>query len=197
MGTIVIWPNLMADLNFSEVSAGALGILLVVAYVAGQLIQAVGNVLSSVWWRAWGGWPTYWPVIDKGNLITGSQKKKLETLIHSKLGHTEITIDKSLKSPDWQPIFRQIYVAVRAAKRDEYVNIFNGNYGMHRGIAAATFVCAGAILLVHGSVAWPISIAFLLVTSISLFRMHRFAKYYVQETILQFLEIPESQGELN
>ena len=41
-----------------DMGVGGLGVVTVIAYVAGHLIQAVGNGVEWVWWKVWGGWPT-------------------------------------------------------------------------------------------------------------------------------------------
>jgi hypothetical protein len=193
MAGLVAWPDQGRDVKLLELSAGALGLLLIAAYVVGQLLQAVGNLLETVWWKLWGGWPSSWPVTNRGNLLAEAQRAKLQELIHSELGYAAFQFQPSPSPKEWHPIFREIYARVRSAGRDDRVHVFNGNYGMFRGIAAAAFIGAVVILFLGGCASWRPASAFAVGGSLALVRMHRFAKYYAQETLVQFLALPRTE----
>ncbi len=199
-GTVVllaaglIWPDSLGGIQKLDVTLGGFGLALLLAYVAGHLLQAVGNALEAAWWKLIGGWPSDWPRTGKGDLLSEAQLTQLQDRIRTDLGFTEVTLDGKLTAKSWHPIFRQVYAMVRAAGRDDRAHTFNGNYGMFRGIASAAIVVAIAAVVARGWEAWPLAAAFLVAAGLAVFRMHRFAKHYARETYVQFLSLPLSSG---
>lgn len=195
-GTVVlvaaglIWPDFLGGIQKLDVSLGGFGLVLLLAYIAGHLLQAVGNVLESVWWKVNGGWPSDWPRTGKGGLLSEPQLAQLQERIRSNLGFADVTLGPNLPSKSWHPIFRQIYAMVRAAGRDDRAHTFNGNYGMFRGIASAAIVAAIAVMVPRDWERWPLAAAFLAAAGLAVIRMHRFAKHYARETYVQFLNMP-------
>lgn len=189
VGAGLIWPDHLGKIHALDVSLGGFGIAVILAYVVGHLLQSIGNVLESAWWKLFGGWPSDWPLSNKGALLSSEQRKQLQGRIQKELGFPEFTFDQSRTSKEWHPVFRQIYAVVRAAGRDERAHTFNGNYGMFRGVAAAAFVIAIAALLAKGFHAWPLALTFSIAGALAVARMHRFAKHYATETFVQFLSL--------
>lgn len=174
--------NLMGIANLS---LGSLGVGLILAYVAGQLLQAVGNVLDTVWWSLWGGMPTDWVRSGKHALIAESQRNLIRERICIMLNNSSFDLSAT-DTKHWYSITRQIYAAVSAAGRAARVDIFNGNYGLCRGIAA------GFLLLLAGSIivnwrAWQIETVLVILIAFSIYRMHRFGVRYGRELFVQFL----------
>ena len=190
----LIWPDYLGEVQKLNVSLGGFGLALLLAYVAGHLLQAVGNLLESAWWELIGGWPSDWPRTGKGVLLSDSQLAQLQKRIGTDLGFPDVTLGPNLTAKSWHPIFCQIYAMVRAAGRDERAHTFNGNYGMFRGIASAAIISTVAILVVRGWEACPLAVTFLIAAALAVFRMHRFAKYYARETYVQFLSLTLASG---
>lgn len=193
----LIWPDFLGGIQKLEVSLGGFGLVLLLAYVAGHLLQAVGNLLESAWWMINGGWPSDWPRTGKGGLLSGAQLAQLQERIRTDLGFPDFTFGPNLTAKTWNPIFRQVYAMVRTAGRDDRAHTFNGNYGMFRGIASAAIVAAFGTVIARGWEAWLLGTFFLVAAGLALFRMHRFAKQYAQETYVQFLalsRLPVSDG---
>jgi hypothetical protein len=186
----LIWPDCLDSVQKLDVTLGGFGLALLIAYIAGHLLQGVGNLFESLWWKVMGGWPSDWLRTGKGDLLSSSQIARLQDRIRADLGYADFTFGPNLTAKAWHPIFRQIYAAVRVAGRDDRAHTFNGNYGMFRGIVAAAIVSIAAILVVRGWEAWSLCVAFCAVAILAALRMHRFAKHYVRETLVQFLAIP-------
>jgi hypothetical protein len=53
----LIFPDIMPSITTS-LSLGDLGLVLILAFIAGHFVQAGGNVWESVIWKILGGWPT-------------------------------------------------------------------------------------------------------------------------------------------
>ncbi len=190
----LIWPDYLGSVQKLDVTLGGFGLAMLLAYAAGHLLQGVGNIFERLWWKILGGWPSDWLCAGKGDLLSQAQIEKLEDRVRSTLGYADFAFGPKLTAKAWHPVFRQIYAVVRAAGRDDRAHIFNGNYGMFRGIAAAAIVSMAAVFIVKGCEAWPIMSGFAVAAVLATMRMHRFAKHYVRETLVQFLSLPQGPG---
>lgn len=191
----LIWPEYLGSIHKLDLTLGGFGLVLVLAYVTGHLLQAIGNLLESVWWKVQGGWPSDWPCMGKGDLLSEPQVAKLQEQIRKDLGFSGVTLGPDLPARAWRPIFRQICATVRAAGRDDRSHTFNGNYGMFRGIGSAAIVSTIAVLVAQGWEAYPLALAFLIGAGLAFFRMHRFAKHYACEIYVQFLALAQGKGD--
>ena len=90
--------------------------------------------------------PSNWIVGTKPRLLSPAQIVKIESLTSARLGLT-IPPLKKMTPDDWFPIFRQIYSEVEKQGKSARGDIFNGIYGLNRGLCAATLALAGAIFL--------------------------------------------------
>lgn len=189
----LIWPNYLGNVQKLDVTLGGFGLALLIAYVAGHLLQGAGNLFESLWWKFMGGWPSDWPRTGKGDLLSKAQVEKLQDRIRQDLGYADFTFGPDLTAEAWHPVFRQIYAAVRAAGRDDRAHTFNGNYGMFRGIVAAAIVSTAAILIVRGWEVWLLCMASSAAALLAALRMHRFATHYAKETFVQFLNLPQTR----
>lgn len=186
------WPGYMSGIPKLDITVGGLGLFVLIAYVAGQILQAVGNLVESIWWWVMGGWPTEWVRGGKSVLLSTAQLAALQDRIRKDFGYKDFAFSPAVIATAWRPVFRQIYAAVQAAGRDGRAYVFNGNYGMFRGVVAACLIAAIASVLVRGREAWPMSVAFLTVAILAVYRMHRFAVHYARETLVQFLSLPQT-----
>jgi hypothetical protein len=173
-----------------DLTVGGLGIFLIVAYVAGHLTQAIGNSIEALWWKAWSGMPTDWARSGKGNLISDQQIEAMQEQLASKLKLQTVTAIPELSQQAWFAVTRQMHAAVAAESRAGRIDIFNGNYGLNRGIASALLI-ASLFTITRGAVHWSAALAALVGAGVALYRMHRFAKHYARELFVQFLQLPE------
>ena len=186
-GLAKIYPTL-APLISKECGAsfGDLGFFVILSYVAGQLVQALGNIIEKLWWVCWGGLPSNWLRSKRERLLTKEQKDELRSKFE-KLTGTHINSMSSLKKKEWFVITRRMYAIVNHAGRAGRIDIFNGNYGMFRGIAAAMIFLIIASLVEIG---WQHPRLYIFLGAalvLSLLRMHRFGVHYARELFVQFL----------
>lgn len=171
------------SLGFGEAAVGA-----VLAYGVGHVVQALGNLLEIAWWRLHGGMPSDWVGRGTAHFLNAKQLEVLPSKIAEHLGLEGVALDGS---PRWHGITRQIYAAVAAAGRAGRVDIFNGNYGLCRGLASAFFVIAVLVILRLG-VSRPSA---LLLTAVAFvlagWRAHRFGVHYARELYVQFLQLKD------
>jgi len=193
VAVLLIYPHVRTTLFSSDLTVGDLGLFVVLAYAIGHLTQAVGNGIELVWWRVWEGMPTDWVRSQKHTLIADAQRQALQTKLSSKLG-LQTNIDPAMSAVAWFSITRQIYAEVAAQSRAGRVDIFNGNYGLNRGIASALLVGLVLLLFVHGLVYWQIAVVILVSAGVALYRMHRFGVRYARELFVQFLQLPSDSG---
>lgn len=186
-GLARIYPELGILVHDEKVSFGELGLLLILAYVAGHLIQSFGNLVEWIWWRCAGGWPSDWVRTRKRGIIATAQWKVLPARIRDGL-QIKCPDDLSTISADeWKPITRQVYAAVRKAGRADRVDIFNGNYGMFRGVAAGLIVILVAAFNDVETDRWKLYGALFVMALLALMRMHRFGVHYARELFVQFI----------
>ena len=88
---------------------------------------------------------------------------------------------------EWFVVTRRMYAIVSHAGRSGRIDIFNGNYGMFRGIAAAMLVLIAASLV---EVGWEHPRRYAIFGGaliLALLRMHRFGVHYARELFVQLL----------
>ena len=129
------------------VTFGELGLFIIIAYAAGQLIQGIGNWIEWLWWKTWGGYPS--KRVLGGHLISADQHKRVVEALRK---DGKVTADVTTCAlPECLAIVREVYSVVAAAGKAGRVDIFNGNYGLSRGLAAFLLVLlVAAIVLVKG-----------------------------------------------
>jgi len=84
----------------------------------------------------------------------------------------------------WFPISRQIYADIAKNGKPDRIDTFNGNYGLNRGLAAATLALAIVSL---AEAQKGVAAALVAVTVVYGYRAYRFARHYAREVYVQFL----------
>jgi len=176
-------PNLG---SLPQIQLGGLGVFAALAYVTGQLTQAVGNLIESLYWRPWGGMPSAW--IRSGDLLSPKQYERLGVVLAPVVG---ATTPAGMDGKHWFSVTREVYAAVSQAKRADRVDVFNGIYGLTRGIASAGIILLVGVALVDWH-AWQAMVGLALLTVIAIYRMHRFGVHYARELFVQFLDLRSS-----
>ena len=181
-------PSTCRTLLPERLTAGETGIALVVAYALGHLVQGIGNLLEKLWWWPWGGMPTDWLRKTSQTLLATSQIERIDIQLRHRLGLDLPGGFKTLSADAWRSVVGQVYAAVSQGNQAGRVDIFNGNYGLNRGIAAALVAAVVVALLTH-TITW-VSLALLIVgLVVALLRMHRFGVHYARELFVQFLTL--------
>lgn len=195
-GLAILFPTITKALVGDDFSAGELGLFVILAYAAGHLLQALGNLLEWLWWKAWQGWPTDWLRTGQGDVLNQKQRELLADRVRLLLRLGPQDDPWSSDAKQWAPVVRQVDAAVQAAGRSARVVTFNGNYGLLRGIAAALLALSGAVLGQRGPSEGCIAALILLaLAAVALYRMHRFARHYARELFVQFLQIAATSKE--
>lgn len=186
-GIMFLYADLQIAASIKDFNLGGLGVFVMLAYVLGHLVQAIGNGLEWLWWKIWGGMPSDWVRTHPHRLLADLQVSALQDAIGRRLGMGDVSI-RDTTAKNWYAITRQIYADIAGAGRAARVDTFNGNYGLNRGIAAALLVVAAAVLL-NGSRSLELAVAVLGAFSLALYRMHRFGRHYARELFVQFLQL--------
>lgn len=184
LGGLLLFPDLNPVPSQQGFAVGDLGIFLLVAFVAGHLLQAVGNLVEKGWWFFFGGMPTDWMVDKPEKLLAPTQVDKLSRKVD-----TDFNLRGSLPSitkRNWFPITRQIYAQVNAAGRAGRADAFNRTYGLMRGITAAFFTLA-ALVMGTNFQDWRVALISAILGIVALARMHLFGKHYAREVFVQYL----------
>lgn len=194
-GASLAFPDVKSHIADNGVTVGGLGIFLILSYVAGQLVQAFGNVLEKAVWLPFGGMPTQWVLKQDQRLLATTQTERLFSAIRA--AHPSFNPGEPGNRPDWFPITREIYARVKAAGQSERIDVFNRNYGLLRGIAASLLVSvlvAGVLdLASRGTLMLLVFISML-----AIYRMYRFGVHYGRELFVVFLAMSkDGSGEKN
>lgn len=175
--------NLLANDDFSF---GDFGLFIVLSYGVGHLVQGIGNLAESLWWRAWGGWPTDWLHNGKHQILGPKHSARVLKYIAKTFSLDDL---KNLSHSDWKAIVTQMRTSLVIAGRNHHLDDINGNYGLSRGIAAALFVVLVSLLVFCGADAWRLELLALCAIGFAVRRMHHFGCRYAQELFMQFLAL--------
>jgi hypothetical protein len=145
-------PALDLTPSLSKYSFGGALIFLIVAYVAGQLLQAVGNWLEWLIWKLYRGWPTDWPRSGAHHMLAKPQSELLASAVRRRFSVDDVS---RLSEQDWRSITRQLYSVVQERGNADRIDRFNATYGLLRGVGSATLVTA----IVVASTSWPSHLA--------------------------------------
>ncbi len=178
-------------LGKDSLSAGGFGVFVVVGYGAGHLVQSLSNLIEPAYWRLQRGMPTDRLRESTQNLISDEQVRKLQQQIQVLFGYESEKVISGLTRKEWSAITRQIYATVQGAGRAQRIDIFNGNYGMLRGLATGLLIGLVALPASHLK-SWPMALALSAALVLSVMRMHRFGTHYARELFIQFLTLPAS-----
>ena len=122
LGVAFVWPEMAKTVLDSNVSVGGFGVAVVLAYVAGHLLQALGNLIEALWWRINRGWPSDWPRSGRRRLLAAAQQRQLELCVREHLAMPDFHLSPDTPKKDWRPVFRQVCASVRSAGKYEPVS---------------------------------------------------------------------------
>lgn len=181
-GVILLWPEARALVEIDGLSVGDLGMFLICAFVAGHLVQGLGNLVEWIAWAPFGGLPSRW-LRRPNRLVAPAQR---EAFLAKVAGLSGVEAPADLGGRQFDGLIRQVYARLASAGRTSRVDLFNRTYGLMRGLTAA-FLLLGAWFLI---VRWP-DVRYAIVASaagiIASLRAWRFARYYTRELVAEFL----------
>ena len=177
----VLFPDIVPALEGS-LSLGDLGLILILAFVAGHLAQAGGNLFERLVWWPMGGMPTCWVAKEKTRLLSASQLARLDERLAHDLGVTRTALADGVG-----PI-REIFVRIRRDGKTDRIDKFNRNYGLMRGVAVA-LIAAAILTAFVDCTQWRASLLLLALAGIATYRMVRFGSHYAREVFVEYLSI--------
>jgi hypothetical protein len=187
VGLLFYFPALYALMAKDGVTLGQFGIFLLLSYAAGHLLAAVGNGLEKLWELA-GGMPSDWITKPGGTgLLAPVQVDAVAAKARSRLG-CKIEKIPGMERRAWFPIGRQIYADVAKNGKSDRIDVFNGNYGLNRGLTASMLGLA-VISLLEGKCTVAVGLAALAL--VYGYRTYRFGCHYGRELYMQFLILPD------
>jgi hypothetical protein len=189
VGLLWLFPEGRVLFSKEGLTLGELGIFVIVAYAAGQLVQAIGNYIEWAWWKLSGGMPSR-QVLVAGVYVTPQQHKRILEAVRARF---QVPEDLStLSGPQARSVLREVYAVVAASGKSSLVDTFEGRYGMLRGLAAAILVITVAAIV--ASKGLYVIGGLILLFLLAIYRMQRFDKAYATELFVQFLATTASQA---
>jgi hypothetical protein len=189
VGLLWLFPISPQGTHPFELSAGAFGVGLILAYAVGHLVQLVGNIIEGSYWRLLGGRPTDWVTACRNGLISSAQRLALQNRVQRDIaGFNDQTL-AHCKKAEWLFATRQIYATVNKAGSAARVDIFNANYGLCRGMASAFLVLLASSIYLSRLGGLRRDAFLIALFAVALYRMHRFAVYYARELFVQFIQL--------
>jgi hypothetical protein len=179
------WPSFRTLLSEKGLSIGDFGLFVLVAFVLGHLIQAVGNLIEPIIWFP-SGLPTNWVRSTSQSLVTPEQRNALGAAV-AKMEGTAQDISKISRS-QWLAVTTRAYGRLRMAGRSGRVDFANRTYGLSRGLSAALLACLAwyAVAHRHDFVALLILAAAL---GAAVSRTRRAGIYYARALVLEFITL--------
>ena len=150
---------------------GSATVYLVLAYAVGHLVQGLGNLFESGYWKLWKGMPTDWPFSSPNPQFPASDKALIE-----KVSKREAT-----SSDEWRRAVARARSVITAKGLTSRLDVFNGNYGMFRGTVVVGLIFLTPTWKLAGNNAVVTCFVIAVATGFALSRMHRFAKHYGRE----------------
>ena len=181
-GLALIFPELKAIFFDKGFSLGDLGLFTVLAFVAGHLVQAVGNAFEKLFWKPFGGMPTDWYLKDPTRLLDTSQIDRMGQILNARFNLGEG------KPANWPSIIRELYADIHEAGRSERIDSFNRVYGLMRGVTSSLLVVSACAIL-QSSENWKAAALLLVAAVLSGYRMHRFGRLYGRELLVEYLRL--------
>jgi hypothetical protein len=184
------WPSLRALLSDKGLSIGDFGLFVLVAFVLGHLVQAVGNLVEAVVWLPH-GLPTNWVRRLRQNLVTPDQRRSLEAAVAAMEGSEQDI--SAMGRREWLAVTTRAYGRLSHAGRTGRIDAANRAYGLSRGLAAALLVCFAWYGIAHTHDYLALS-ALAAALGAAVWRMRRAGTQYARALVLDFIDLDHAGG---
>lgn len=179
------WPDLKALVGDKGFSIGDFGLFIIIAFVLGHLVQAIGNLLEPVLWVGT-GMPTNWVRSGRQSLISAAQRQALQDRVADMegIGDDMATMDRRR----WRSITYRAYGRLKVAGATARVDAANRTYGMCRGLSAALFACLIWTLVAHPNEREQLLLLAAALAA-AIFRMRRAGITYARALLVDFIDL--------
>lgn len=178
-------PVFRSLLSKDGLSIGDFGLFVLIAFVFGHLIQALGNLLEYVAWPK-SGLPTNRVRDLSQKLLTSTQLASLQTKI-SVMEGSEVDI-ASTNRDTWRAITTRAYARVRSSGRSQRIDVANRTYGLCRGLFAATTICLLWYFYAHRDQHDVMMVLAVMIVA-AIWRMRRAGVHYARALFLEFIDL--------
>lgn len=127
-------PLFRSLLGGQGMTVGDFGLFVLVAFVFGHLVQALGNLFEPAIWLG-AGLPTNHVLTPQQALLSPQQRISLEAEVAGMEG-APVELATLGRGP-WRAITTRAYARIHAASRSQRIDIANRTYGLCRGLVAS------------------------------------------------------------
>jgi hypothetical protein len=191
LGFLYFIPNLGSfEKGLPETNGFAgLGMFVLIAYVAGHIVEGIAIPFEWIFWKACGGRPTKW--IRSGRILTRNQRDRLCEAVTRRFGDNLRLLDKD---KEYDAVIRQIRAFVSTGGRSSFTERLNGNYGLSRGIATSSLILIalyGVVWFYFGPMPFGPAIILVIGLFAGVVRMYQSHRVWAMELFAEFLNLEE------
>jgi len=180
-------PTVIDAVLSKDLSAGAFGLITILAYIAGSLLQTLGNLLEKLYWKVRGGSPTSLAGLKNRNILTESD---VSALMGKAVSDKLMPANESGTAPEagrWKELCDRIVMLLMIRGHADRYTLFRTHYGFNRGLGIGFLVVAISVSIRGGQDAWALGACFLGVSIATFFRMDHFGRSYGKSVFHAYL----------
>jgi len=165
-------------------SLGDLGLIVIVAFVVGQLLRQIARRLERWLWPLFGGWPAERFLDRDSKHLDDGQYDRLFGAIDSRILHRPPT-SKDLNGS----LVHDMFVQCHAANRAERLDAMNRNYGFFNGLAVS-FLLLAIIAAFQGLGELEFALVLFAVGLLAVYATVAAGNDFAMELMTQFINLP-------
>jgi hypothetical protein len=172
------------NLEKLNASLGDLGLVVIVAFVFGQLLRQIARRLERWLWPAFGGWPAERFLVRTSKHLDDGQYDRLHSAIDSRILH------RAPKPEDLSgSLVHDMFVQCHAANRAERLDAMNRNYGFFNGLAVS-FLLLSIIAAFQGVGELGFALALFAAGLVAVYATVEAGNDFAMELMTQFINLP-------
>lgn len=189
LGVLHYYPERFTLLRSANLTAGEFGAMVLVAYIAGNLVAGISTFLGKK--GLFGDFPTNRVRCNDGSVITKKEFAALEkTLRDKRISEPDRSIE-NLDASEWSALTREIHSYLDARGLARRVEMFNAKFGMNRNLFVAFLLLIALSMVKVRMLDWKIDLALIGCAGWAYYRVREFALVYAQTMFRTFLTAPE------